>query len=84
MVGRLTAGYAIGSIHFLIPVYIHDISHIHNIQTYNCIMQVNFAAGVLTMYFTGMYLFIVTCAIAFKYFYIVVNNILTEKMCITD
>lgn len=53
LAGRIAAGYAIGSIHFLIPVYIHDIAQIQKIQLYNCIMLTNFAAGVLTMFITG-------------------------------
>lgn len=53
LIGRGMAGIAIGAIHFLVPIYINDISTSEHKSMFNCLIQMQFAFGILTQYSLG-------------------------------
>lgn len=53
LIARGLAGIAVGIIHFLIPIYIDDISTAEQKPTFNCIIQMQFAFGILSQFVLG-------------------------------
>jgi len=55
LIGRGMAGIAIGAIHFLVPLYIDDISTPDQKSTFNCVTQMQFAFGILSQFVLGYF-----------------------------
>lgn len=55
LTGRSIAGLAIGTLHFLIPLYINDIIPAHQKTSCHSMMQLQFVLGIVTQYVLSKY-----------------------------
>ncbi|XP_055323915.1 uncharacterized protein LOC129578805 [Sitodiplosis mosellana] len=55
LVGRGIGGLAVGTLHFLIPLYIFDIVPVHQQPLCHSIMQLQFVLGILSQYILSLF-----------------------------
>jgi len=78
--GRLLGGFAIGIIHYLIPIYINDIATPDNKQSVEYIIFIQFASGILTQYLYGKQSFVYLFSLFNKYLCCCAFVILTRSL----